>query len=357
MAAGPSEAWPELAATEVDLDEGEVVLTLQSGRVLRTQLGWAGECDAPPAGVPVIYLDQRHWITLAQQLHSPERVSVEERDAAQALIQKAQSAEVILPISAAHIVETAPWGRHRRDLAFTMIELSRGWQMRNPLGVRRQEIQHALAGDPPGANAVITLEPDVALTNRARVQAPSDFPPAFAEVYWRLTSITANIATMLEEAEHPSAGPGPEAAQRWAQTYGALATAAHQDRLSRGETRIRAHNLLMTDLREEIEKAAAEAEASPMRLAGWLRENSEEDLGAAPAIGSLREVLYHRLRNPSDRWEPNDLVDMTFLSCATGYADAVVAEKKFADYLRRAEQGGPRNGEVVSRLRDLTAMR
>ncbi|MFE4441483.1 hypothetical protein [Streptomyces sp. NPDC056820] len=40
------------------------------------------------------------------------------------------------------------------------------------------------------------------------------------------------------------------------------------------------------------------------------------------------------MRNASDRWVNNDLNDLFYLACATGYADHVVAEKKTGRFLQ-----------------------
>jgi len=71
-----------------------------------------------------------------------------------------------------------------------------------------------------------------------------------------------------------------------------------------------------------------------------------------PFIGRLREVLFHRLRNPEDHWEPNDLVDVQFLSCAAGYASVVVGERKASHYLQLAGQGFGDGAQIVSTLPD-----
>jgi hypothetical protein len=77
---------------------------------------------------PVVYLDQRHWITLAQRLHSPDEVAERDREPAERLIELARSKLIALPLSSANLWEIAPTGPHRRDVALTMVELSRGWQ-------------------------------------------------------------------------------------------------------------------------------------------------------------------------------------------------------------------------------------
>lgn len=101
---------------------------------------------SPMNGRSVIYLDQNHWSTLAKTLHEPARVPVVRRAVAERLIALAQQRRVILPMSAAHLSETCQWTNNdkRYQLALTILQLSAGWQMRDPLSLRRHEIQQSL---------------------------------------------------------------------------------------------------------------------------------------------------------------------------------------------------------------------
>lgn len=115
------------------------------------------------AGRPVVYLDQNHWVTLARSLHSPERVSDHEVEAARELIRLARGGRVILPLSSGHMIETARSDRTwRQHLAPLMVALSHGWLMRDPLLVRRSELGAIFAAragrESLAAPAVITLD-------------------------------------------------------------------------------------------------------------------------------------------------------------------------------------------------------
>src|SRR5215213_252273 len=67
-------AFPGVDARRVavDLVDRELVLALRSGTELTLELGSVG---APADRRPVVYLDQLHWVALAQQLWAPERVA------------------------------------------------------------------------------------------------------------------------------------------------------------------------------------------------------------------------------------------------------------------------------------------
>ena len=160
----------------------------------------------------------------------------------------------------------------------------------------------------------------------------------------------AQLAVMLEDDEDPSEGPGPAARQRWLDGYRNFAGQVHGQKLSPDETRSIAHAVLASDLRDETIQAAQSVGASDADLATWLTDRAETDFERAPHLATLEELLYHRLRSRDDHWKPNDLLDMHFLSCAAGYADLVVAERKFSDYLSRARRRHRMNAAVAATL-------
>jgi hypothetical protein len=346
--------WDGLARTIADLTNHELEFTLTTGESVTLSLGWSDGGDQPPKGIPIVYLDQNHWVALAQHVHAPDQGRVADRDPAKALVALARSGAVILPLSSAHLRETAPTGKHRRDMAMTMLELSRGWQMRNPLEVRRRELAAAILGAEPRCESVFTLEPNVVFDESMPVPTPSDFPPTWQELHCRIVSATANVAAMLEE-DDPADDPGAAERERWVNVYTAHAQSVQKRKLSPEKTRIVAHDTLLVDLREETRKAAHLANVDDTTLNAWLTDRSVSDYERAPQLRTLEDVLYHRLRNPDDHWEDHDLLDMHFLSCATGYANIVVAENKFGDYLKRARRRHPENAEVVTTLAEAVA--
>jgi hypothetical protein len=346
--------WDGLARSVVDLANRKLELTLQAGESVTLNLGWSDGGDHPPIGSPVIYLDQNHWVTLAQHVHAPNRVPAADRDPAGELVALARSGAVILPLSAAHLRETASIGKHHRDMAMTMLALSRGWQMRNPLRVRSRELEAAISGAEPRCEAVFTLEPDVVFDDSTPVPTPQDFPPVWQEMHRRVVSATANVAAMLEE-DDPAEDPGAAERQRWLNAYRAHVRRVQEQKLDQEKTRTVAHATLLADLHAETKKAAQLAKVNDDALGAWITDRSAADYERAPQLRTLEDVLYHRLRNPDDRWQGNDLLDMHFLSCAAGYADLVVAEKKFGDYLNRTRRRYPANAEVVGTLADAIA--
>lgn len=331
----------------VDLERRVMLLTLDDGRTLEVDIGvpWQGVL----ADVPVVYLDQLHWISLAQQLWAPERLRESERGAAETLIALARQRRIILPVAAAHLTEMASVaGRRRRDLATTILGLCRGWQMQNPVRIRGQEYVASMLGQTPVAADVFTLEPGVLFAEGPIPPAPMPHaPPGLADVMTRAIAISAVYSAMLDD-EPLDMREGKAAAERWATSFPQLATYMRDQKMSEEHARINGRARLIADQGQDLARAGGRAAATPDRFADWLSCELPEDLARMPYVGRLGEVLYLRLRNADEKWEANDLNDMNFLCAAAGYADITIGEKKTIEYLRRAESRlGP--GSQLSR--------
>lgn len=98
---------------------------------------------APVRGRPAVYLDQNHWSSLVNTIYEPARVSPNEREVAAMLVDLTLSRRVILPMSAGHLTETCQWANTKRRYrhGLTLAKLSGGWQMLDPLSVRRLELR------------------------------------------------------------------------------------------------------------------------------------------------------------------------------------------------------------------------
>jgi hypothetical protein len=98
----------------------------------------------------VVYLDQNHWSTIAAWRCGGRPVSAQQARAAEALCQLVDDGEAVLPISAGHVLETgALYGGRRVEVACSVLELCRGWLMRNPVWVQQEELASARAGKRP----------------------------------------------------------------------------------------------------------------------------------------------------------------------------------------------------------------
>jgi hypothetical protein len=168
---------------------------------------------APHRDRPTVYLDQNHWNTLYRAKYVISGANSPEREAALWLIEQASAGRIILPLSSAHMSETCKWrnGGERYTLALTMLQLSAGWQLRDPIAVRRNEILSSLhsrleTGLEISTHPVVTLEPyAISRDLRSSEVVQEHTPLALAA----LTALTANFDTMLDgEAVRQSPVPG-----------------------------------------------------------------------------------------------------------------------------------------------------
>lgn len=319
-----------------DFTSNTLSFTVASGDKLIVEVGAAGAADGPPAGRPVVYLDQLHWVSLARQRHAPEKLNVATAAAAATLIQLAEAQRILLPLSAGHLTEMAHLeGRWREHLGLTIMALSRGWQMRNPVAVRQTEFELAMRGEPSRAPGVFTLQPEVLFAAPKPSRPASDVPPPFDELLPRLTWASAVYAAVLDD-EAVDMREAHEAADRWAADFPRLSQYMRDHKTSAEHARINTRARLIADLGNETAVVAQRVGLTPQQYSEWLQGEFRVLLREMPYVGRLHEVLYHRLRNADDKWERNDLIDMNFLCCAAGYADIVVGEKQTSDYLRRA---------------------
>lgn len=329
--------WDALSSVEADLTTRELTMSLRDGRCVVAELGAGGGTDVPAPDRPVVYLDQRHWIALAQRLHSPDELSTQDHEPASQLIELARSKSIVLPLSSANLWEIAPTGPHRRDVAMTMAELSRGWQLRSPVNVRGQELSQSMRGKSPvRAERVISLEPGSMFdaTQRSQLEvleAPADLGLLFN----RIVNAQASVASVLEDDPPDRAELRRAVTSSWIEPHQRLVRHLREIDASREQIRAATHGRLLGDIRTEIAQAAITSHLSPQQNAAWLAE-SDDAMESMPYVRTLREVLFARLSNADDHWDGNDLADSQFLCCAAAYADYVAAERKFGDYLKRA---------------------
>jgi hypothetical protein len=333
--------------------EAELEVTLPAGDEVILEMVDPGGRIRPVRG-PVVYLDQLHWVTLAQCRWAPEKVAAGERAAAGELIALARSREITVAISSANMTETTQMdGRHRRHLATTLLGVSRGWQMRNPIAVRGAEIRAALAGCDPVAGDVFTLDPGAVFAEGlAAPEAPPDFPPEWQRWFQTMTSVNAMVAAIIdnEGIDNPE---GKAKAAAWGHSHQELAEYMRESRTPKEHRRPAAVGKLIGDLRQELAAAAAAETIDAERLGAWLQSGLEDDLGRMPYLGRQHEVILERLSNADDRWEANDLADVNYLCCAAGYADFLVAEKKLGGYLNRVERRVPEGAYVCRKLAEV----
>ncbi|MFJ2154379.1 hypothetical protein ACIOHB_37275 [Streptomyces microflavus] len=289
----------------------------------------------------VIYLDQNHWITMARARYAPEKIQkAEEREAATALWELAATGQVRLPLSMAHLVETAHRGlkSSRRRLARAMLGGYGGWHMLNPLVVRRYELVGAFSGTKLTATDVFTTAANSPFFNYT--PSISVAAPTAAHRPDGLSWQVAWASALLEDTLSPEELAASNAViERWAAT---LSTLAQYMRDHPGDRDIRlvtaAH--MLGDQGRDIAQALLIAGIGSENVSALLNEETVVDFFARlPFNGGVLEITQARLRNASDKWVRNDLNDLFYLACAAGYADHVVAEKKTGVFLQQASRG------------------
>jgi hypothetical protein len=150
-----------LNAAIVYVDRGDEIVLEMQHHIRTDQLG----------NRLVVYLDQCHWSTIANARHRPHLLTPSELSAADQIEEWVRERKIALPLSSGHHIETTQYGNteHRYVLAVTMMQLSRGWQMRSGLTVRRNEMYEAFrirfdTLAPARNEAVFSLEPFITST-------------------------------------------------------------------------------------------------------------------------------------------------------------------------------------------------
>lgn len=321
-----------------------------AGETIIMTLGTALEA----VSVPVVYLDQNHWIDFARWRKSPDNFDKAKSPFFEALARAVTEERVITPLSSAHMSETSKrGGTSRLELAATMLHYSRGWQVRTVLGLRRAELRALFGGCALTKEDAITLAPDAILDMAPYERRGQDLGSELAGLVQR--QVWACVLVSLLVDPEPEGDSGRESATRWAQSFAPLAehmrTNSKAKAWSRDLTRLR----FFSDLGTDLPAAANESGISPEHFGAWLQHDAESAISATPGLGRLREVLHLRLSNSDDKWESNDLNDWLHLSYAAGYCDLVLGEKKTINYLRRSVSRVPPGAVLHRRANEATA--
>ena len=218
--------------------------------------------------VPVVYLDQNHWIDFARWRKGSDRLSIGTQRFYETLGNAALEQRVILPLSSAHLSETSKRGGVTRlDLASTMLTYSAGWQMRSVLAVRRAELR-VLFGmiAPLSQSDVFTLAPEAIL----------DMPPSTVDLELgeelgglvrRQTWATTLVSLLLNP--EPDEDSGGQAASDWAQSFRGLADAMKGNERARQRSRDLTRTRFISDLGQEFLQAASAAMPSESPPVSW----------------------------------------------------------------------------------------
>ncbi|WP_169701986.1 hypothetical protein [Janibacter terrae] len=317
------------------------------GQTFAMELGLGASPSRQPT---TVYLDQNHWIDFAKWCNDPGSIPVEKSSFFVELDRAVSDGQVILPLSAAHLVETSKrGGRSRMDLATTLLKYTRGWQLRTVLQLRRGEVRSLFGGAPLARRDAITLDP-MAVLDMPGAELPTALPIDLQMLEKRLTWATTLVAILMEEEAAEAAGIAKAA--EWAKSFRPFADHMRGNARARPYARDLTRTRFISDLGNDLPAASSESGMTPETFLEWLKNDAESAISAAPGLGRLREVLHMRLMNSDDKWEANDLNDWMYLSYAAAYCDLVVGEKKSINYLRRAERKVPVGAVLHRRAQD-----
>lgn len=303
--------------------------------------------------VPVAYLDQNKWISLAQSKYAPQRLRKKERELLPRLYEMAANRQVLLPISSSHMIEAAyKDGRPRQKLATVMLELSRGWQMLNPLKVRLDEFLSALENafdrrvDSSAQRPTVTLDPGALFSTPA-----NPLPGGWSEIKERLSWAEA-FADLFVEDEREADPLALAKANRWASIYSETGEQIRAESNSQQKRRAMVKHAVISDLSGELFTACGLLGIPEDEALQWAMEadfRSEQ----MPSTNLLFEITLRRLSSKDHHWKKNDLNDLTFLCCAAANCDLVLAENATSHDLRDAQRHTPSKAKICRNLEEL----
>ena len=333
----------------------ELVLSTDDSRI-DLELGTVRN-PSPLRGRPVVYLDQNHMSTLSKALRAPERLNEHDWSAAIRLITLAGNSKIVLPFSGAHMSETAAWADDdaRFHLATTILSVSRGWQLRDPLQVRHEELVSLLGvfeerSSP--VDAVITLAPNAALASRLFPRTSSeqaiDKTPALLHIYQSTLWLNVAASIMLDESPMPKGR-----ADGWAQRVQTFSNWIRDEtKRTKLQRRRSAAAFMFADEGTELARAALTAGVTPQELSEWSRRTWLDEDRGLPGVSLFSSTMIDKLLT-GHTWEGNDLTDLIYLSTAVGYSDLVAGDRRTVALLRQSTRRLGFGAEIHSDLPSL----
>lgn len=294
---------------------------------------------SPLRGRPVVYLDQNHMSTLSKALRAPQRLSEREWWAAVRLISLAGEGKIVVPFSGAHMAETAAWtdDEARFHLATTILSVSRGWQLRDPLQVRHEELVSLLssfAGRTAPVSTVITLEPNAAIAFRispgSSGERSIDETPALLHIYQSTLWLNVAASIFFDETPMPK-GPVDSWTERVQKFSNWMRDEAGRTKFQRRRS---AAVFMFADEGNELARAALTAGLTPAEVSRWSHQTWLDDDRGLPVVSVFRSTMMDKLLS-DHTWENNDLTDFIYLSTAVGHCDFVAGDRRTVSLLRQ----------------------
>lgn len=295
----------------------------------------------------LVYLDLNKWIDLAHAASGTERGHQHDANLRTAT-ELVRQGTVLFPLSSAHFMEVAKIGNdtQRRTLAQLMVMLSQGWFLSSPGFLIHEELRRAIASQlnlqaPPGASAAaLTRNIMEAIANPDSIGGDDIVTDLLSQSPWMLEDFLATARVgggFLDNwqryaAEHEAGRVlrGDLTREMRKRAYCVMVTIGIQDRLC---ATLSEFGLTMAPVMEELGPD------------GWIAL-----LEAVPFLDV--EINLHVERNEHhDRpIQPNDELDLGFLSIAIPYCHTVVTEKFWTSLARRLKLDRKYETKVCSDL-------
>lgn len=353
LKSGVSRPSEQVAKSIFDWDRWWLWSETAQGHLVLSEV-WSPVGD-PAAGRPSVYLDQGHWSTVAKSFVRPHDLSAGDRAAVERLVELAHDGGIRLPLSSATLQETAQlFGDRRYEVGVAIAGLGSGWQLRDPVVVRRQEFSRWFAKrlglrDELPPSDVVTLEPRSVFGEDVESRSKFGEGSSAQQFLDALTWPSVMLSLLIDPEAMPGTPP-----QRWVESNQALA--ARLASLAKKERTSATVWAAVLDNQKIIGEALSSL-GDAGELAGRLQPNDFEDAVREPEFGGLyTDIMSLRLTDATRRWRPNDLNDVMFLACAAAYCDFVAAERSTGRQLQQALRARRRRVNVVDNLPALVEM-
>jgi hypothetical protein len=342
-----------------------------------------------PSGVQLVYLDQNHWIYLAQAAAGRPH-GRPYRDALTELREARRAGRAVFPLSLTHLMEMSTITRRQRgDVASVMEELSGFTSLIARDIVLRVELEAVLDANTKTRRSIARL--DIVthglvyaygrtgrfritdgqrdLTDEARARIGADkFDTRFSQAEEDLNrGILRGPADDVEEAELRAAGWNPEVVYK----IGDDRAQAQIDLASRlGDETLLPDD--PTDYRRERVRDVLRAWFLAFEMLAMLSESfgargiepddvftdveiSQRLFDAMPSADVAVTLLAQYHRDPTFQWKRNHVFDIDAMSVAVPYCDIVATDKQTVDALRRHRVADRTRSKVVHSLDDVVS--
>jgi hypothetical protein len=316
-----------------------------------------------------VYLDENKWIDLARAV-SGHREGEKFKKAARMVAAAVSLGEASFPLSAGHMFET--WkqksGRRRHEVATTMLTISKNHAIAPHWELVPGEIDRALRRRFGRPINCLPLRPfGKGIKHRSGRYAPPITDGLRARVLASEPSLSQSelsdaidlvlLAGPPEDLPIRGVAPPPVkpaqdfARQQNEQVQQFIDYAADRDTRRRA---VAARELI--DIQDVLEAGLARAGVSWHALMELGADEVTAFMLDLPSRAAGLELMWRQFDNQQTRWQPNDLIDIGYLSCAVAYCDIVVTERKWTHMLNQSDVPKRFGTTVVSDLNDLIEM-